>query len=62
MFAAKAGAMTYDADRSIDLSFRLLALVWVAGVLCLAAALYMEHERADEPCSFAELHFDTCRY
>jgi tRNA splicing ligase len=54
--------MTYDADRSIDLSFRLLALVWVAGVLCLAAALYMNSEHMDEPCSFAELHFDTCNY
>jgi len=54
--------MTYDADRSIDLSFRLLAFVWVAGVLCLAAALYMNSEQVDEPCSFAELHFDTCPY
>lgn len=53
--------MTYDADQSIDLSFRLLALVWVAGVLCLAAALYMDSD-AEETCSFAELHFDTCSY
>ncbi|WP_155859900.1 hypothetical protein [Kordiimonas gwangyangensis] len=53
--------MTYDADKAIDFSFRLLALVWLAGVICLAAALYMESE-AEEPCTFADQHFGRCSY
>ena len=53
--------MTHDADKSIDFSFRLLAVVWVAGVLCLAAALYRE-SCTEKPCTFADQHFGRCSY
>ncbi|WP_262691832.1 hypothetical protein [Kordiimonas aestuarii] len=51
--------MTTDTDISIEFSFRLLAALWVAGVLCLVGALAMQ-EDAPKPCSFAQLHFDAC--
>ncbi|WP_417449348.1 hypothetical protein [Kordiimonas sp.] len=53
--------MTSDTDRSIEFSFRLLAALWVAGLLCLVAALAMQKDALPE-CSFAQLHFDACPY
>ncbi|WP_417455727.1 hypothetical protein [Kordiimonas sp.] len=50
--------MTYDADKSIDLSYRFLLGLWLAGALCLAAALLMDEEKVQDPCTVMQMHFD----
>ena len=51
--------MNYDTEKSIDLSFRMLVGLWLAGALCLALALAAQVD-APPTCTMMQLHFDAC--
>lgn len=50
--------MSLDIDRTIDFSYKILAVLWVVGALCLAYSVLSDDD--SHACSIAELHLDTC--
>lgn len=46
-----------DIDKTIDLSYRVLAVLWVIGSLWLGYSVLSDQGVS---CGMAELHLDTC--